>query len=411
MKTLIKYEFLKILRKKSTLIVMAVSLLLTAFLFGLPILQYQTYNQEGVMKGSKGIAYVKEQYSDLAVPLTEEYIAEMIREYQKLFENPDNVGYNGNEKFLIGDGYWNFVAPREKLLDTIAANYDAPGENTGLEKLPDLDMTNGAGFYQTREEKIEALLNMPSRKLSDAQKTYWSNMNSKVDTPLQYGYYGGWEIIISSFELFMFALLCVCIVIAPVFSGEYQAGTDAVILAGKYGKTKLITAKIISSFLFGVIAFTLHVIIACGLPLAAFGMDGWNLPLQIAGTTIPYPFTFMQAVLINLGVIYLILFAMIGLTLVLSANMKSPYVVLIVLVPVLFIPMFLTPNGTTGLYNLILFLLPYRATMPEISKYISYQFGGFVMDALAVRAIVYTILTAAFIPLSRLGFKKHQVSA
>ena len=199
--------------------------------------------------------------------------------------------------------------------------------------------------------------------------------------------------------------------IAPVFSGEYQTGTDAVILAGKYGKTKLITAKIISSFLFGLIAFTLHVLIACGLPLAAFGMDGWNLPLQIAGTTIPYPFTFMQAVLINLGVIYLILFAMIGLTLVLSANMKSPYVVLIVLVPVLFIPMFLTPNGTTGLYNLILFLLPYRATMPEISKYISYQFGGFVIDALAVRAIVYTILTAVFIPLSRLGFKKHQVSA
>ena len=347
----------------------------------------------------------------MAVPLTEEYIAEMIREYQNLFENPDNVGYNGNEKFLIGDAYWNFVAPREKLLNTIAANYDAPGENTGLEKLPDLDMTNGAGFYQTREEKIEALLNMPSRKLSDAQKTYWSNMNSKVDTPLQYGYYGGWEIIISSFELFMFAMLCVCIVIAPVFSGEYQTGTDAVILAGKYGKTKLITAKIISSFLFGLIAFTLHVLIACGLPLAAFGMDGWNLPLQIAGTTIPYPFTFMQAVLINLGVIYLILFAMIGLTLVLSANMKSPYVVLIVLVPVLFIPMFLTPNGTTGLYNLILFLLPYRATMPEISKYISYQFGGFVMDALAVRAIVYTILTAVFIPLSRLGFKKHQVSA
>lgn len=363
------------------------------------------------MKGSEGIAYAKGQYSDLAVPLTEEYIAEMIREYQKLFENPNNVGYNGNEKFLIGDAYWNFVAPREKLLNTIAANYDAPGENTGLEKLPDLDMTNGAGFYQTREEKIEALLNMPSRKLSDAQKTYWSNMNSKVDTPLQYGYYEGWEIIISSFELFMFALLCVCIVIAPVFSGEYQTGTDAVILAGKYGKTKLITAKIISSFLFGVIAFTLHVIIACGLPLAAFGMDGWNLPLQIAGTTIPYPFTFMQAVLFNLGVICLILFAMIGLTLVLSANMKSPYMVLIVLVPVLFIPMFLTPNGTTGLYNLILFLLPYRATMPEISKYISYQFGGFVMDALAVRAIMYTILTAVFIPLSRVGFKKHQVSA
>lgn len=411
MKTLVKYEFLKILRRKSTLIVMAVSLLLTAFLFGLPILQYQTYTQEGVIKGSQGIAYDKEQYASLMVPLTEEYITETICEYQKLFENPDNIGYDGNEKFLIGDAYWSFVAPREKLLNTIAANYDAPGESTGLEKLPDLDMTNGTGFYQTREEKIETLLNAQARKLSDTQKAYWSRMNSKVDTPLQYGYYGGWEIIISSFELFMFALLCVSIVIAPVFSGEYQAGTDAVILSGRYGKTKLITAKIISSLLFGTFAFTLHVVIACGLTFAAFGVDGWNLPLQIAGTTIPYPLTFMQAVLINFGVIYLILFAMIGLTLVLSAKMKSPYVVLIVLVPVLFIPMFLTPNGTTGIYNLVLFLLPYRATMPEISKYISYQFGGLAADALTVRAIFYMILTVTFLPFARLGFKRHQVSA
>lgn len=38
---LVKYEFLKILRKKSTLIVMAVSLVLTGFLFGLPMIQFQ----------------------------------------------------------------------------------------------------------------------------------------------------------------------------------------------------------------------------------------------------------------------------------------------------------------------------------------------------------------------------------
>lgn len=411
MKSMMKYEFLKILRRKATLMVMAVSFLLTAFLFGLPILQYQTYDQEGVIKGKRGIDYDKAQYSDLSVPLTEEYVTGMIRAYQKLFENTDYVGYNGNEKFLIGDAYWNFVAPREKLLNTIAANYDAPGESTGLERLSDLDMSKGAGFYQAREEKIETLLNAPSRKLSDAQKAYWRNMNNKVDMPLQYGYYGGWETIISSFELFVFALFCVCMVIAPVFAGEYQAGTDAVILSGTYGKTKLITAKIISSFLFGLTAFTLHVIAAWGLPLAFFGMDGWNLPLQIAGTAIPYPFTFMQAALINLGVIYLMLLAMIGLTLVLSANMKSPYAVLAVLVPVLFVPMFLAPNGTCGIYNLILFLLPYRATMPEVSKYISYQFGGFVMDVLTVRAVTYTILAAIFIPFARLGFKKHQVSA
>ncbi len=407
---LIKYEFLKILRKKSTIIVMAVSLLLTAFLFGLPILQFQTYNQDGVIKGFEGIAFAKEQYKDLSVSITDEYVEKTVTEYQKLFENPDNVGYDGNEKFLIGSAYWNFIAPREKQLNMIASVYDSPGENSGLNKLSELDMTDGAKFYQSRNDKIQTLLDSPSRKLSAEQKEYWSNMSSKVKTPLQYGYHEGWEIIMSSFELLMFALLAVCIVIATVFSGEYQAGTDAVILSGKYGKTKLVTAKIISSMLFGILAFTIHVIVAFGLPLAAFGTDGWNLPLQIAGTTIPYPFTFLQATLINLGIVYMVLLAMIGLTLLLSAKMKSPYLVLIVLVPVLFIPLFLSPNGTTGAYNLTLFLLPYRSTMPEIGKYISYQMGGMVFNVLSVRAILYAVLTAVTLPLARLGFKKHQVA-
>ena len=408
---LIKYEFLKILRKKSTLIVMAASLLVTAFLFGLPVMQFQTYNQEGVIKGVEGIAYEKEQAAEYSVPLTNEYITETIREVQQLFENPDNVGYDGNEQFLIEDAYWNGIAPRESLLNVIAKNYSNPNESVGYNALPEVDISEGTNFYGARQDKIEKLLNASSREMTEEQKAYWRDMNSKVDEPFQYGYSDGWEIIISSFELIMFALLAVCIVIAPVFSGEYQAGTDAVILSAKYGKTKLTTAKIIASYLFGVFAFTLHVVVALGLPLAAFGFDGWDLPLQIANTTIPYPFTFLQATLVNLGVVYLVLFAMIGLTLLLSAKMKSPYLVLIVLVPVLFIPLFLSPNGTTGAYNLTLFLLPYRSTIPEIGKYISYQFGGLVLDAFTMRAILYAVLTVVMLPLARLGFKKHQVSA
>ena len=406
---LVRYEFLKILRKKSSLIVMAVSLILTGFLFGLPIMQYQTYNQDGAIKGADGIAYEKGRYADLSVPLSEEYVAKTIREVQELFENPDNIGYDGNEQFLIGDAYWNGVAPREKLLNLIANVYSSPNDIWGYNNLPDLNIKDGASFYQTMGGKIQALLNNPSRALSNEQKEYWGSMADKVDTPLQYGYYEGWEVIISSFELLMFALLAICMVAAPVFSGEYQTGTDAVLLSAKYGKTKLATAKIAATFLFGTVAFILHIIVACGLPLIAFGTDGWNLPLQIANTAIPYPFTFLQAVLINIGIIFLVLFAMIGFTLFLSSKMKSPYLVLIILVPILFIPLFLTPNGTAGGYNLALFLLPYRAAMPEFGKYISYQFGDLVLDVLTVRVILYALLTLIMLPLAGLGFKKHQV--
>lgn len=408
---LVKYEFLKIMRKKSTLIVMAASLIITAFLFGLPVIQFQTYNQEGMIKGSEGIKYTKAQYADVSVPLTDEYITGTISDIQQLFENPDNVGYDGNEQSLIGDVYWNSVAPRESLLRMIASTYVNPNESAGYNMFPSLDLSNGAGFYQARQDKIEKLLNTPSRRLSEHQKVYWRSMNSNVEIPFQYGYHEGWKIIISSFELLMFALLAVCIVLAPVFSGEYQAGTDAVILSAKYGKTRLTTAKIIASLLFGTLAFTLHIIVAFGLPLVAFGIEGWNLPLQIENTTIPYPFTFLQASLVNLGVLYLVLTAMIGLTLLLSSKMKSPYLVLTVLVPVLFIPIFLSPDGTTGAYNLTLFLLPYRSAIPEVDKYISCQFGSIVLDSFSVRAILYAVLTVILLPLARLGFKKHQVSA
>lgn len=405
---LMKYEFLKILRRKSTLIIMAVSLLLTAVFFGLPILQFQTYNQGGVLEGLEGIAHEKEQYAESSVPLTNEYIAETIREVQELFENPDNVGYDGTEQFLIEDAYWNGIAPREKLLDMIAENYAEPNVSAGYNALPDLDISNGTDFYQARQDKIEKILNDPSKGLSEEEKAYWRDKNSKVAEPLPYGYFEGWEIIISAFELLMFAVLAICIVIAPVFSGEYQAGTDAVILSAKYGKTKVTAAKIAAALLFGVLAFTLHVVIAFALPLAAFGIDGWNLPLQINGTTVPYPMTFLEGTLVNLGVIYLVLIAMIGLTLFLSARMKSPYLVLTVVVPVLFIPMFLSPNGTSGIYNLLVFLTPYQSLVPRFGSYISYQFGSVVLDAFSMRAVVYAILALILLPLAGIGFKKHQ---
>ncbi len=389
---------------------MAASLLITAFFFGLPVLQFQTYNQDGVLQGLAGIQYEKEQYMEISVPLTNEYVTKTIREVQELFEDPENVGYDGNEQFLIEDAYWNGIAPRESLLDLIAGNYADPNVSAGYSALPDLDVSDGTDFYQARQDKIEKILNDSSKELSEAEKDYWRNLNSKVEEPFQYGYYEGWEVIISAFELLMFAVLAVCIVIAPVFSGEYQAGTDAVLLSGKYGKTKLTTAKILAALFFGVLAFTLHVLLAFGLPLAAFGTDGWNLPLQINGTTVPYPLTFLEGTLINLGVIYLVLLAMIGVTLFLSARMKSPYLVLTVVVPVLFVPMFLSPNGTSGIYNLLVFLTPYKSLVPNFGSYLSYQLGPVVLDAFAVRTVLYAVLALILLPLAGRGFRRHQAA-
>lgn len=92
---------------------------------------------------------------------------------------------------MIGDAYWDGIAPRENLLGMIAKNYADPNESAGYNALPDLDLSEGTDFYGARQEKIETLLSDSSRELSEEQKTYWQNRNSKVDGPFQYGYYEG----------------------------------------------------------------------------------------------------------------------------------------------------------------------------------------------------------------------------
>ncbi len=46
--------------------------------------------------------------------------------------------------------------------------------------------------------------------------------------------------------------------------------------------------------------------------------------------------------------------------------------------------------------------------MTELSKYIFYQFGGFVVDVFATRRMLYAVLVAAFLKFARLGFKKYR---
>ena len=407
---LIKFELIKLVKRKSSIAVVLVGLVVTAFLFALPVFQFRYYTESGPLEGAAGIAAEKADENGTGGLMTGEFVANEVRSYQTLFDNPENVGTDGVEETIVGPAYWNDVAPRERLLQTIAFTYDAPGDYRGLSTLRALDVAECEAFYEARDAKVSAILEAPTRELGSEARAFWESKSRSVGTPFEYGYYRGWDVILTSFELLVFSILAVCIALAPVFSGEYLSGTDSILLSSRYGRTKLATAKVAASLLFGTAAFTLIVAVALAIPLAFFGTDGWNLPVQISNTAIPYNLTFLGAVTLNLGVIYLVLFAMMGLTLFLSSKMKSPYLVLVVLVPVLFLPLFLAPTGTAGLFNQTLFLLPYRATMPELDKFITYQLGPLVVDAFVARAVVYLACCAACLPLAKRAFGHHQIS-
>ena len=184
--------------------------------------------------------------------------------------------------------------------------------------------------------------------LSDDEKTYWREKSLSLAVPFAYGYALGWASFGETADMLIICIVGICIVLAPIFAGEYQSGADAVILSTRYGKNKIISAKIFVAFLFGTIVFAVNAVIALLLPLLTFGAEGGELPVQIAYISSPYNLTFAQADLLIILIAYIVLVGLIAITLLFSAKMKSAFAVLILDVLIIFIPMFFSLSKTNA---------------------------------------------------------------
>lgn len=417
MKALFVLELKKLAKKRMNIIVIAICLLLIGILFYLPVSQYIVLDTDGKQaSGMEAIAMEKEFVNTYAGKLTDEKIKTDIAEYQALFNNPANVSKDAEQKTLTDNAYYKYVFPYIDYWELVNRNYIDPYiYDSSFSAIANIDLTNGAGFYTARDEKVNTLLNQEyvDWNFSDSEKTFWENRISSISTPYEYSYHAGWETLLSCLELFIIGIIGICICVSKTFSGEYQSGADSIILSSKYGKSKLVTAKILAAFVYSLLIFTLFVLVGCGIQLAAFGTDGWNLPVQVLNTIAPYKLSLLGATLLAIVTLYLVLVGMVAFTLLLSAKLKSSVSVLAIIVLAMILPMFLGISETNGIWNRILVLLPYRATQPVFSDdfygYFGYPLGSITFDVVTVRMIVYTAITLICIPFARKAWKRHQV--
>lgn len=414
---LLCFELKKIMKKKLNIIVILGSLVLTTILFALPVMQYMTLDKDGnQLKDFSAIELEKKFYKEISGTLTDERIKIDILKYQDLFKDPENIVIDGKKKKLKDTVYNANVGPYTSYLKLINTNYvDANIEDYSFDKIENMQFKNGLDFYKTRTEKVSSLLNSSYEdwNYSKQEKKFWIEKNGKIETPYIYGYHQGWNMIFNSSELLMLPIISICICIASVFSGEYQSGADSIILSSLYGKSKLIRSKILASFIFAFLIFTINIILSIGILLISFGVDGWNLPIQIINSTIPYHLTFLTGSIVCIVTLYLILSGMVAITLLLSSKMKTPFPVLVVVILIVIVPLFLNFSLTNGVWNHIFMLLPYIASQSvfgiDATNYFSYPFPGFTLDVVTMRMVVYIIISIICVPFAYLNFKNHQV--
>lgn len=121
---------------------------------------------------------------------------------------------------------------------------------------------------------------------------------------MDYYYTGGWNYSIGYVYSLGAAMMAVLILLglSSMFSGEYSSRMDSIILSSKYGKTKLIRAKIAASVVYITfidLIFNLSNLLG---NLIIFGTHGWDAPMQCLNSYMysPYNFTVLQYYLLQL---------------------------------------------------------------------------------------------------------------
>ena len=246
---------------------------------------------------------------------------------------------------------------------------------------------------------------------SEAERAYWMEMRSSVSEPIEYGYSGGWDNIVNCFAFLVFAILAVCVTLAPVFSFEYQSGADAVVLATKHGRTRLVAAKVLAALVYATAYFAACTAIVVGVSLAFYGADGFGISIQSIALSSPYPLTAGQAALLSIGLMYA---ACLGFALshpraLLADPLDAPGVRCRRGARPLHRPHPLC--GRRGLERaLALFPLNFSNFTMLFSALESYPVGLVVLDLIGMILVVYAVLAIVATPVAAASFRRHQVS-
>ncbi|MDO4442296.1 MAG: ABC transporter permease subunit [Slackia sp.] len=419
---LVKFEFKKIVARRSTFYTCVAIVALLCVIMAMNVLQTKTTsNTDEILSGFDAIHQRQANAEARAGVLTDERIADELSSYYDLaFSQLDpeaiaamsdaaaydavksTYGVDGARE-LYGSGYWSWL---------FGAWSDGSKEPIQMAAL--LGPVPAVSFYDALAMKTQAILDDGqggSWEYSDAERSYWTQKQGGVPEPIVYGYAGGWENIMDCMAFVIFAILAVCVALAPMFAAEYQERTDSVILSSRYGRSRLVAAKFIAAFLFTTAYFALCVGIICAVSLCAYGADGADLPVQILAVSSPYGLTMAQCVVIMAGIAYLMTLGFAALTLLLSSKLHSLLSIFAIDVAAVLLTGMI-PTGGSGLLVHLSALFPANGLVAPTMfwRYMSYPIGDGVVDLIGMQALAYGILFAVCVPLAAIAFRRHQVA-
>ena len=218
----------------------------------------------------------------------------------------------------------------------------------------DLHGLNAAYIYQN------AMQSAAFSRFSDLNGN-WNGLSvSDVfgNEEIKIGYVDGWLSTSKNMvRVFIVLALAVIIMLAPIFSGEYE-GVDNIILTSKYGKTKCATAKVVAGILTAILTTALIVAFNLFLARAFYGTEGLNCsilfaPSEYVEAFIPFNITCGTLLKYQILLAFTCTISVTGITLLMSAISKNQIVALVAAMAIFLFPVLLPIPETNPLFRLV----------------------------------------------------------
>jgi ABC-type transport system involved in multi-copper enzyme maturation permease subunit len=227
-----------------------------------------------------------------------------------------------------------------------------------------------------------------------------------------YDYNLGWNKINYMQNLMPFTVgLFLLVTLSSIFSGEYSQRTDSFLLSSKYGKSKLIHAKVIAVFLMTIGFWLIIQIINLLLIAKLYNLQGAQTFVQDwVFNNSPFAFTQLTNYLSTTLMSFIGALFFAAVVLLISAKTKSPFVTLLVSGVILMFPvMQLSKIG--GLMSDLLPFMPSNILIAaEYFTFFNayYIFGEVVLMQYAVPTVAL-VLSVLMVLITQDSFKKRQV--
>lgn len=401
---IVGYELKKVMCKKSTVIVLTLVILISAFsVFGSIIGNYYYLDENG---NEFAVSRYEDEMTDrrYGEELSGHVIdANLIMEAVNAYKSVPLEGTNYN----TSEEYQNNARKYSEIYSIVRRTLNL----SGVEEFRNLTREQAEQFDEIRKENRQSVIN--NSKISENMRAYWQKCLDSSPDALTYEYSGGYSRFVAvMYSAAIMAGAALAILFSGIFSREYTSGADSLILSSKHGKGLVIGAKLFVAFVISAVLIILLTVISYAETIVVWGSDGADASLLMLGDIFPYTVTIGQSAMLYSICILAACLLVTAITALLSALFKTPFSSIVIMAVFLIAPMFIVLPDSSPIWVFLLEnLLPTNMMAFWGAMYeFQYDIFGLIVPPYVFLPVFAVVVSCLCSYLAYRVFKKHQIN-